>query len=84
MRRVLKIMMLLGAVLLIIPAPVYAYLDPGSGSMLLQLLLGGVAGLVVLVKIGWRKCLETLGLRKGEPLPTKTDPPPTDVDARVR
>lgn len=30
-----------------------AYLDPGSGSMLVQLLLGGVAGAAVIVKLGW-------------------------------
>ena len=30
-----------------------AYLDPGSGSMLAQLLLGGAAGAAVIVKLGW-------------------------------
>ena len=32
-----------------------AYLDPGTGSMVLQLLLGGVAGAVVVVKMYWEK-----------------------------
>jgi hypothetical protein len=32
-----------------------AYLDPGTGSMVLQLLLGGVAGAVVVVKLYWEK-----------------------------
>jgi hypothetical protein len=36
-------------------APVDAYLDPGSGSMLIQLLLGGVAGAAVILKIGWQR-----------------------------
>ncbi len=36
-------------------APVDAYLDPGSGSMLVQLLLGGVAGAAVVVKLGWER-----------------------------
>ena len=31
--------------------PAYAYLDPGLGSMLLQLLLGGVAGAMVVGKL---------------------------------
>lgn len=30
-----------------------AYLDPGTGSMLLQLLLGGVAGVMVVGKLYW-------------------------------
>lgn len=30
---------------------VLAYLDPGSGSMLLQVLLGGIAGIAVSIKM---------------------------------
>lgn len=29
----------------------FAYLDPGSGSMLLQVLLGGIAGILVSIKM---------------------------------
>ena len=32
---------------------VLAYLDPGSGSMMLQLLLGGIAGVAVILKLYW-------------------------------
>ena len=32
-----------------------AYLDPGSGSMLVQLLLGGIAGAAVIMKLGWER-----------------------------
>jgi hypothetical protein len=32
----------------------WAYLDPDSGSMLLQMLAGGLAGLGVLVRYQWR------------------------------
>lgn len=32
----------------------FAYLDPGSGSMFLQLLLGGAAGVGVLIKMYWQ------------------------------
>ena len=46
----------------------HAYVDPGSGSMLLQLLLGGVAGLVVIAKLYWHRLLRVLRLggRDGE------------------
>jgi hypothetical protein len=30
-----------------------AYLDPGSGSMMLQLLLGGVVGVAAILKLYW-------------------------------
>ena len=36
-------------------SPAYAYLDPGTGSMMLQLMLGGVAGLMVVGKLYLRK-----------------------------
>ena len=39
----------------VVTAPAYAYLDPGTGSMLLQLLLGGVAGFLVIGKLYWAR-----------------------------
>lgn len=32
-----------------------AYIDPGSGSMVAQLAVAGAAGVVVAVRMGWRK-----------------------------
>ena len=32
----------------------FAYLDAGTGSMILQALMGGFAGLVVLSKLAWQ------------------------------
>jgi hypothetical protein len=34
---------------------VLAYLDAGSGSMLLQVLLGGIAAVGVAIKLWWRR-----------------------------
>ncbi|MBI4775659.1 MAG: hypothetical protein HY788_16070 [Deltaproteobacteria bacterium] len=42
----------------------HAYLDAGSGSMLIQIILGGAAGLVVILKLFWRRILEVLGIAK--------------------
>ena len=33
----------------------YAYLDAGTGSMILQAALGGIAGLIVLVRMYWKE-----------------------------
>jgi hypothetical protein len=33
----------------------FAYVDPGAGSMILQLVLGGAAGLIIAVKAWWRR-----------------------------
>jgi len=43
---------------------VHAYLDAGSGSMLIQIILGGAAGLVVILKLFWRRILDVLGIAK--------------------
>ncbi len=36
-------------------SPAYAYLDPGTGGMILQLLLGGAAGALVVGKLYFSK-----------------------------
>ena len=41
--------------LLVLERPAAAYLDPGTGSMLLQALLGGVAAVGVIAKLYWRR-----------------------------
>lgn len=38
--------------------PVLGYLDPGSGSVILQALLGGLAGLAVALKMFGRRILD--------------------------
>jgi hypothetical protein len=48
-------------------APLHAYLDPGSGSMLVQLLLGGGVGIAVALRLVWRGLRDRLGLRGGNP-----------------
>ena len=46
--------------------PAYAYVDPGSGGMLVQLLLGGGAGAAVIIRLSWKRLLQAIGLRKAE------------------
>lgn len=36
----------------------HAYIDPGSGSVLLQLILGGIAGIGVVAKLYWGRVKE--------------------------
>jgi hypothetical protein len=49
--------------------PVHAYLDAGSASLFLQLVLGGFAALAVSAKLYWRRLLTFLHIRKPEPEP---------------
>ena len=58
------------------PEIAYAYLDPGGGSMLLQILLGGAAGLAVLIKLSWQRLLLVFGLsQEEEPTSEEALPP---------
>lgn len=36
-------------------APAYAYLDPGTGSMILQALIGAAAAGVTVISVYWQK-----------------------------
>mgnify|MGYP000110819628 CR=1 FL=1 len=38
--------------------------DPGTGSMLLQVILGGIAAIGVALKLGWHKIRAALGFRR--------------------
>jgi hypothetical protein len=59
MARNLTSVALLGAIAtLFFTGPAWAYLDPGTGSMMLQLLLGGVAGAMVVGKLYWQRLRE--------------------------
>lgn len=40
---------------LLCAVPAHAYLDPGTGSMILQVILGGVAAATVAMKLYWQR-----------------------------
>ena len=46
--------------------PAFAYLDPGTGGMLLQIALGGIAGLAVAGKLFWHQLKTFFGFGKGD------------------
>ena len=46
---------LLFSFLFILPDSTYAYLDPGTGSYITQLMIGFVAGGLYLLKVYWQK-----------------------------
>ena len=52
-----------------------AYLDPGSASMILQMLVGGLAAVAVSIKLFWRRILRFLHLKRDEPEPAAPESP---------
>jgi hypothetical protein len=43
---------------------ILAYIDPGTGSIILQALVASVVGAAIAVKLFWHRILKFLGLRK--------------------
>lgn len=59
---------LTGLLLLFLPTftqPAYGYLDPGAGSMLLQMLLAAIAAAVVAIKLYWQR-IKAFLFRRGQ------------------
>jgi len=53
---------------------VLAYLDPGSSSMILQVIAGGLAAVAVTAKLYWNRLLRFLRIKKAEPETAEADP----------
>lgn len=52
------------------------YIDPGTGSIVLQAIIASVVGAAVAVKLFWHRILKFLGIRKdtkGDPTVKKED-----------
>lgn len=52
------------ACLVVLPINAFAYLDPGTGSAMLQGILGAFAAIAMVLKLYWHRLLRVLGLRK--------------------
>ena len=51
----------------------WAYLDPGTGSFLLQMLLGGIAGLAVVGRMYWTRLKVMIGRTFGNSRSAEND-----------
>jgi hypothetical protein len=52
---------------------ILAYLDPGTGSFLLQLLIAASAGMLIYAGISWRKIKKFLTRKKSQPKDQEED-----------
>jgi len=51
---------------LITAPPAHAYLDPGSGSFIIQILLAGLMGAALMTKIYWARIKSFFGIQSAE------------------
>jgi hypothetical protein len=56
----------------------FGYLDAGSASAIVSMILGGAAALGVFLRYRWNQVLRFLKIRK----PSEEDTPPSEVEAR--
>jgi hypothetical protein len=61
-----------------IATPVYAYLDPGTGSMILQGIIAGIAMISMTFKIWWYKL--TSVFKKPKKTDQEIDEPPESAE----
>lgn len=54
-KNLMNLVILVGLLLLIFTRDAHAYLDPGTGSYILQLVIAGVLGTFLATKIYWGK-----------------------------
>ena len=54
-KRLAKVVLLVCFLYLLFPRTVYAYIDPGTGSLMIQVLIGALLGGLVTIKIYWGK-----------------------------
>jgi len=57
--------------LIAVPRKAAAYIDPSAGSLFLQLLLGGAAGILVIVKLYYRRIMAFLCRRRPDADPAR-------------
>jgi hypothetical protein len=78
MKRSYSALLLALAVLLISADNAYAYLDPGTSSMILQGLIGGIAGGLFAIRVYWGKLKSRF---RRTPSTVHTSPAQTNRDA---
>jgi hypothetical protein len=60
-------------------AAAHAYLDPGTGSILVQSLLAGIAGAVAVISLYWQRVKAFfVNLRKSRDTPSSASSPDND------
>lgn len=73
---VVRILALALVACLSIPSPAHAYLDPGTGSMLLSAVIGVAAAVGLALKMFWYRLVGLVRGRRGGVRPGRMEGPP--------
>jgi hypothetical protein len=67
LRRIGTVTVFAFALWALLAPPAYAYVDPGTGSFVFQLIIGGALAVAVSVKLFWRRIVGIFTRRPAEP-----------------
>jgi hypothetical protein len=71
--RIPSVAILAGAALVLLSSPAYAYIDPGTGSMVIQAVAAAILGSLAFIKIFWRRLRTLFHPRNGRQAPAEHD-----------
>jgi hypothetical protein len=78
MRRISQVAFIAGIVVPTLAGPAFGYLDPGTGSMILQALIGALVAGVTTVGIYWRRLTSIFQRGKASTQQNSSERSPTD------
>ena len=55
---------LIFAIYIIFPVVAYCYIDPGTGSFIIQIIIAGIVGILIVIKIFFKRFKDFFGKRK--------------------
>jgi len=61
-------------IIIITARPAYAYIDPGTGSLIIQSILAAIAGSIIAVKFYWYKIVAFLKSKRSDTKDQDNDP----------
>ena len=67
-RNVASVLLLAAVIIIMSAGPVYAYIDPGTGSMVLQIVIGGMLACMFGIKMFWRRIKTMISSRTKMPV----------------
>jgi len=76
-RRLAMAVIAVALLMILVPSAAFAYIDPGTGSFIVQGIIAAVVGIGVAVKIFWHRIRRIFG---GDPVDLDDDPD-DDLDA---
>ncbi len=60
----MELLLVANMLLMTDPQLVLGYIDPGTGSIILQAVVGAIAGIAIAVKLFWYRIVKIFGVKK--------------------